>query len=175
MRRLAGMIGQWRGDVERLDVLLRPLYQAANAKGGKLVVTPELGAAVEAAKVACAKAVAKRAFNPDLPATIRVDGSRCGLGASLEQEGRIVALASRQKSKSESNYLPFDTEWCAIMFGLEAFEPFTSGNRFPTEVKSDCSALDGLESRITEDKTGRRAGWSERLLRFVYKVTHSPR
>ncbi len=175
LRRLIGLAGQWRMEVDRLDVLLRPLYKAANVKGGKLVVTSELEANIEAVKAVCSKAVAKRAYNPSLPAVIRVDGSRDGFGASLEQEGHVVALASRQKTKSEVNYVPFDTEWCAILFGLESFEPFTSGAMIPIEVDTDCQGLESIESRVTEDKTGRRAGWCERCRRFNYKVMWVPR
>jgi hypothetical protein len=64
---------------------------------GKLIMTESLEAAVEAVKLACAKATAKRAFDPNRPATIRVDGSRNGFGASLEQDGHVIAVASRQK------------------------------------------------------------------------------
>jgi hypothetical protein len=175
LRRLTGMAGQWRREVERLDILLRPLYKAANVKGGKLVVSPELEAAIEAVKAACSKSVTKRAYDPGLPSIVRVDGSRDGFGASLEQEGRVIALASRQKTKSEVNYVPFDTEWCAALFGLESFEPFTSGSTYPIELVSDCKGLEGIESRVTEDKTGRRAGWYERSRRFNYRVVWAPR
>lgn len=174
LRSLAGMLGQWRGDVERLDILLRPLYEAMKGTG-KIVLTSELESAIEAAKAACARATAKRAFDPSKGAVIRVDGSREGFGASLEQGGRIISLASRQKKKHEINYGPFDTEWCAVLFGLESFEGFTSGGSVPIVVKSDHEALEALESRVTEDRTTRRAGWSERLLRFRYKVEWVPR
>ena len=52
---------------------------------------------------------------------------------------------------------------------------FTSGAKQPIRVLSDCEALDALESRISEDKTGRRQGWSERLLRFRYNMKWTPR
>jgi hypothetical protein len=106
LRSLTGMLGYWRGEVTRIDLLLLPLYDAMKAPG-KLVVTKELTAAMEAAKAACCAATAKRPFIPTLPSTIRVDGSRNGFGAVLEQEGHVVALTSRVKSKAELNYGAF--------------------------------------------------------------------
>ena len=176
MRSFAGMVGQWRSEVPRMDLLLRPLYDSLRSPGVKLVMTDTLKAAVEAAKKACAEATAKAPFDPTKPAFLRVDGSRLGFGFALEQpSGRVVAVGSRQKSKAELNLSSFDTEWTAVVCGLEAFEYLTSGMSIPLTVISDCAGLEALETRLTEDRSGRRANLHERSLRFRFKVVHAPR
>ena len=176
VQRLIGMVGQWRGAVPRLDLLLRPLYEAIAGPGAKLVVSEALLNAVEAAKKACAEATVKKAFDPRKPLFLRVDGSRNGLGVSAEQPlGCVIAVASRQKTASEINFGSFDTEWLAVIFGLESFEHLTAGWSIPVTVLSDCKGLESLESRLTEDRSGRRAALHERSLRFRYKVVHAPR
>lgn len=170
------MVGQWRGEVPRMDVLLRPIYDSLKSPGAKLVMTDPLKAAVEAAKKACAEATAKAPFDPSKPAFLRVDGSRLGFGFAVEQPlGRVVAVGSRQKSKSELNLSSFDTEWTAVVCGLETFEYLTSGMTIPITVISDCAGLEALETRLTEDRSGRRANLHERSLRFRFRVTYAPR
>ena len=47
------------------------------------------------------------------------DASRQGLGCVLMQDGRVIAYASRQLKKHETNYPTHDLELAAVLFALK--------------------------------------------------------
>ena len=57
-----------------------------------------------------------RFYDTSLPTTLQVDARKSGLEASLMQQGRPVAYASRALSNSELNYAPIEKETPAIVF-----------------------------------------------------------
>ena len=52
------------------------------------------------------------------------DASRQGLGCVLMQDGRIIAYASRQLKKHETNYPTHDLELAAVVFALKIWRHY---------------------------------------------------
>ena len=68
-------------------------------------------------------------YESDKPLLLQCDASEKGLGASLMQEGRPIAYASRALTSPESNYAQIEKELLAIVFGVERFHQYTYGRK----------------------------------------------
>ena len=66
------------------------------------------------------------------------DASRQGLGCVLMQDGRVIAYASRQLKKHETNYPTHDLELAAVVFALKIWRHYLYGEtcRIFTDHKS---------------------------------------
>ena len=71
--------------------------------------------------------------NPATPTILQCDASQVGLGAWLKQESnsteKIVAMASRALTDTESRYSNTERECLAVVFGLEKFEYYLYGRK----------------------------------------------
>jgi len=61
---------------------------------------------------------------------LQTDASAVGLGAILEQNGHVIAYASRSLTASERNYSVIQRECLAIVFGLKQFRHYLLGKPF---------------------------------------------
>jgi hypothetical protein len=61
------------------------------------------------------------------PVVIQCDASECGLGATLMQDDRPVAYASRSLNSAEKNYAQIEKEALAIVFSCERFDQYIHG------------------------------------------------
>ena len=66
-------------------------------------------------------------FDPDKEITLQVDASKFGLGATLLQDGKPVAFASKSLTKSEVNYAQIEKEMYAVLFGCKRFHQYVYG------------------------------------------------
>lgn len=66
--------------------------------------------------------------------TLQVDASKFGLGASLLQEGRPIAYASKSLTPTEVNYAQIEKELFAILFGCKRFHQYVYGRRIMVET-----------------------------------------
>ncbi len=60
-------------------------------------------------------------FKPDQEVTLQVDASKHGLGATLLQNDRPVAYASKSLTPSEVNFAQIEKELFAVVFGCKWF------------------------------------------------------
>lgn len=60
-------------------------------------------------------------YNPKLPKTLSVDASSKGLGATILQQGRPIAYASRVLTSSKRNYAQIEKEALVVVFGCQRF------------------------------------------------------
>lgn len=67
--------------------------------------------------------------------------SEGGLGATLLQEGRPIAYASRALTSTERSYAQIEKELLAMVFGVEGFHQYTNGRK-PVNVDSDHKPLE---------------------------------
>ena len=66
--------------------------------------------------------------------TLQVDASKYGLGATLMQEGKPIAFASKSLTPSEINYAQIEKEMFAILFGCRRFHQYIYGHKVKFET-----------------------------------------
>ena len=58
---------------------------------------------------------------------LQTDGSTRGIGAVLEQDGHVIAYASRVLSSAERNYSVIQRECLAVVYALKQFRHYLLG------------------------------------------------
>ena len=82
---------------------------------------------------------------PDLnqnssPFVLQTDASTFGLGAILEQDGRVTTYASRTLTKCEQNYSIIQKECLAIVYALKQFRHYLlAENSSSSQIMHHCS------------------------------------
>jgi len=79
---------------------------------------------------------------------LQTDASDVGLGAVLEQDGHVVAYASRSLSKSERNYSVIQKECLAAVYAMKQFRHYLLGRRF--QLLTDHAPLQWLSAQKME-------------------------
>ena len=72
----------------------------------------------------------KKYYDTSVTPVLQVDASLRGLGASLLQNGRPVAFASKSLSDIETRYACIERELLAIVFGVQRFHTYLYGRSF---------------------------------------------
>ena len=78
-------------------------------------------------------------YDPAKPLILQTDSSRSGLGATLLQEGKPIAYASKSLTSSEKNYAQIELECLGILFGLRRYYHWVYGR--PVIVETDHLSL----------------------------------
>ena len=71
-----------------------------------------------------------------------VDASPVGLAATLTQQGKIIAYASKALSVVEQRYCQTEREVLAIVWACEHFRLYRFGHKF--NLVSDCRPLEAV-------------------------------
>ena len=82
-------------------------------------------------------------FDPEKETRIQVDASKNGLGATLMQDGKPVAFAT--KSLTETQNAQIEKELLAILFGCEKFHEYLYGRK--VIVESDHKPLEAITKK----------------------------
>ena len=112
------------------------------------------------------------------PATstiLQSDASRKGVGAWIRQidsngEERIVAMASRSLTDTESRYSNIERECLAVMFALEKFEYYLLGRH--TLVETDHSPLEQIFKKNIAEAPSRLQRLSLGSIKFDIEVRY---
>ena len=71
------------------------------------------------------------------PFEIEVDSSQAGVGASLTQEGRLIAIASKPLMERAKRWCNIHRETAGVMWSIEKFYKYIGGSRFKTKIFTD--------------------------------------
>ena len=80
-----------------------------------------------------------------------IDASDVGLGAALEQEGKVVSFASRILDRAEKNFSTIEKECLALIFGTKQFRHYLLGrqsfriNHGSSSIEMTLGSEDGRE------------------------------
>ena len=81
-------------------------------------------------------------YDPTKEVTLQVDASTKGLGATLMQQGKHIAFASKALTDTESRYANIERELLAVVYGCERFHTYLYGQTFIAE--SDHKPLESI-------------------------------
>ena len=105
--------------------------------------------------------------------TIQCDASESGLGATLLQNGQLVAFASRSLSAVERQYAQIEKECLAIVFGCSRFNQYLHG-RESTTVETDHKPLAPIFQKSLHSTPKRMQRMLLRLQKYNLHVKYLP-
>ena len=112
--------------------------------------------------------------NPATPTILQCDASQVGLGAWLRQESnsteKIVAMASRALTCTESRYSNIERECLAVVFGLEKFEYYLYERK--VIVETDHSPLEQIFKKNIAEVPARLQRLLLRCMKFDITVRY---
>ena len=112
--------------------------------------------------------------NPATPIILQCYASQVGLGAWLRQESnsteKIVAMASRALTDTESRYSNIGRECLAVVFGLEKFEYYFYGRK--VIVETDHSPLEQIFKKNIAEAPARLQRLLLRCIKFDITVRY---
>ena len=98
---------------------------------------------------------------------LQTDASAVGLGAELEQGGRVIAYASRTLTKSESNYSVIQQECLAVIFGMKQFRHYLLGRSFT--LMTDHAPLQWLSAQKMQGLLSR---WALAMQEYMFDIVY---
>ena len=113
-----------------------------------------------------------RYYDPHRPITLQVDASMIRLGATLIQDGRPVAFASRALTKTESRYANIEREMLAVIYGCERFHHFLFGQE--VIVESDHKPLESIHLKYLHSAPARLRRMLLRLQPYDIVIRYRP-
>ena len=103
---------------------------------------------------------------------LQVDASKYGLGATLIQEGRPLAYASKALTPTEVNYAQIEKEMYAILFGAKRFYQFVYGRH--VIVQTDHKPLVAIKKKPLHAAPARLQRMLLQLQKFDLEFQHLP-
>ena len=73
-------------------------------------------------------------YDPKKPLTLQCDASKAGLGATIMQDGKPIAYASKSLTPTETLYAQIEKELYACLFGCKRFEQYIYGRKVHVET-----------------------------------------
>ncbi|MCP4055480.1 MAG: hypothetical protein GY739_21060, partial [Mesoflavibacter sp.] len=162
MRRFIGLASYYRKFVPNFASIIRPMTQLLRKDVKYEWTDIHQKAFTRIRELLCTAPVLHHA-DPDKPYYIEVDGSRYGLGATLNQkddEGKLfpIAYASQGLNVAESKYGATELEALAVKFALLKFKSFIWGNE--VFVRTDHRALTFLAKSQSADSPSKYHRWA---------------
>ena len=111
-------------------------------------------------------------YDVNKPVVIQCDASGEGLGATLLQDGKPVASASRSLTSSEKNYVAIELECLAIVFACRKFDQYIYGKK--TVVETDHKPLEVIAKKSLLSAPRRLQRMLLQLQRYDLEVIYRP-
>ena len=84
-------------------------------------------------------------YDPTKEIVLQANDSTTGLGATLLQDQKPIAFASKTLTDTESRYANFERELLAVVYECERFHTYLFGRRFVAE--SDHKPLESIQRK----------------------------
>lgn len=111
-------------------------------------------------------------YDPGKEVTLQVDASKFGLGATLMQDKRPIAFASKSLTSAEVNYAQIEKEMLAILFGCKHFHQYVYGHS--VRVETDHKPLVSIVKKPISAAPPRLQRMLLQLQRYDIDLYHLP-
>ena len=99
--------------------------------------------------------------------SLQTDASAVGLGAVLEQNGHVIAYASRSLTAPERQYSVIQRECLAVVYALKQFRHYLLGRQF--QLVTDHAPLQWLSAQKME---GMLCRWALAMQEYDFQIVH---
>ena len=171
VKQFLGLASYYRRYTQNFAEIARPLNNLAQ-KNTPFVWSPECEAAFQTlkAKLTTSPILAYPNLGPSAPTfELHTDASNNGLGTVLEQDGHVIAYASRTLTKSEKNYSVIQKECLAIVYAAKQFRHYLLGR--PFKLLTDHKPLQWLAEQKMDGMLGR---WALALQEYEFEIIYKP-
>ncbi|WVZ51892.1 hypothetical protein U9M48_002992 [Paspalum notatum var. saurae] len=127
IRSFLGLAGYYRRFIKDFSKIAKPMTSLTK-KNAKFVWGPKCEEGFRELKKALTSAPVLAQPDVTKPFDVYCDASGRGLGCVLMQEGRVIAYASRQLRKHETNYPTHDPELAAVVHAPKIWRHYPPGN-----------------------------------------------
>ena len=169
VRQFLGLASYYRRYISHFSDIAAPL-NALTQKGVQFVVTKECMDVFAALKqhLVQAPVLAYPRFDPQASEfMLQTDASAVGLGAVLEQDGHVIAYASRSLTPSERQYSVIQRECLAVVYALKQFRHYLLGRRF--QLLTDHAPLQWLSAQKME---GMLCRWALAMQEYDFQIVY---
>ena len=169
VRRFLGLASYYRRYISHFLDIAAPL-NALTQKGVQFVVTKECMDVFAALKqhLVQVPVLAYSRFDPQASEfMLQTDASAVGLGAVLEQDGHVIAYASRSLTPSERQYSVIQRECLVVVYALKHFRHYLLGRRF--QLLTDHVPLQWLSAQKMEDMLCR---WALAMQEYDFQIVY---
>ena len=167
VQRLQGSVQYLARFLPRLSEIFQPLRQLTH-KDQPWIWNEEHERALKEIKHLLTTAPVLTFYDPAKELVIQCDASKSGLGATLLQEDRPVAYASRALTQTEQRYAQIEKEALAIVFSLERFHQYTFGRHII--IQSDHKPLESIVKKPLHSAPRRLQGMMMRMLHYDVEI-----
>ena len=166
VRQFIGLASYYRRYVKGFADIATPLHQLTE-KTSQFLWTESCQAAFEMLKKSLTQAPVLCYPSFDKTFILQTDASAVGIGAVLEQEGQVVAYASRSLTLPERQYSVIERECLAVVFAVKQFRHYLLGQ--PFVLYTDHLPLQWLSAQKME---GRLCRWALALQEFDFEIKY---
>ena len=169
VRQFLGLASYYRRYIQRFSDIAAPL-NALTKKGMPFTWNQDCKDAFTALKhhLTQAPVLAYPCFDHQASEfSLQTDASSVGLGAVLEQDGHVIAYASRSLTASERQYSVIQRECLAVVFALKQFRHYLLGRHF--QLITDHAPLQWLSAQKMEGMLSR---WALAMQEFDFQIVH---
>ena len=169
VRTFLGLASYYRRYIQSFSNIAKPLHELTQ-KNVKFMWSREHNESFKALKdkLVQAPVLMYPQFKQDAaPFILQTDASSVGLGAVLEQNGHVIAYASRCLKKTEQHYSVIQKECLAVVFALKQFRHYLLGR--PFQLLTDHSPLQWLSSQKME---GLLCRWSLAIQEYDFTIKY---
>ncbi|WVZ94210.1 hypothetical protein U9M48_040131 [Paspalum notatum var. saurae] len=169
IRSFLGLAGYYRRFIKDFSKIAKPMTSLTK-KNAKFVWGPKCEEGFRELKKALTTAPVLAQPDVTKPFDVYCDASGQGLGCVLMQEGRVIAYASRQLRKHETNYPTHDLELAAVVHALKIWRHYLLGNT--CHIYTDHKSLKYIFTQPELNMRQRR--WLELIKDYDLEIHYHP-